>query len=557
MSEDLIFGVKLDGSGTLPDVARSARNEIDALKKSTGELAAAQQTNWAEVQRTANARAAAWREGNAAADAAADKAWALANGYKEVGGQIVKAGKESTREIAEVGFATARARQEMMVLGREAMSGNFSRMPTTLSIIAQGLSPVALGVAAVTTAVAAGAYAWWNWGDNAEEALKKATAIRKAAESAADKAAGGVNKTDSEKLADLQSKITRAEIELQTALDRNAAVTARTSAYESQEIGREIEAKRNELGSYQRQVDQLQASMAEKEAKAADKQQKIADATLKYQTELIVGKAKAEQDAAEATLKYETDLVLHRAKLEEIQNERFTALRQAAEDADATDAQREQNHLARQLAALEQERMIMATNHSLSEAEVQRFEQAKLDIERIAAAKKEQLGKAMFIQDLATLGKQSQAFMTLYKIAAVSEIMAAGAKRAENSAAWASTWGGYPASLAASALSWAATLANAAMVSGLAGGGSGGGGGGGGNIPMPASPLPETINGPQTPSQPQNQTTIYLMGNVLTEDWINQYITPNVTDDIRDQISNSDVVIIDPRSRQAQMLAGA
>lgn len=185
---------------------------------------------------------------------------------------------------------------------------------------------------------------------------------------------------------------------------------------------------------------------------------------------------------AEDDLKWFKEYSKQTNTMVEKQQERFLALSQAAEESDATEAEREQLKVERQLSDLERQRMIMATDHALTLGEIASFEQAKLDIERRSNAAKTQMGKAAFIQDLATLGKESAIFMTAYKIAAVAEIMAAGGVRAEKSAAWAATWGGPIAAAAAFGISWAATIANAAMVSGLAGGGGGGGAGSG----MPA-----------------------------------------------------------------------
>jgi hypothetical protein len=160
----------MDGSGNLVGEAKAARAEIDNLKKSTDALNTSNKSYWAEQQAAANASAAAWLKGNAAVDAAADKAWALSNGYKEVGGQIVKTGAAATKGLDEVTFATARAKQEMVVLGREIAQGNFSRMPGTLSIIAQGLSPLGLAIGGVSALLAAGGYAWYEYSKKAKEA---------------------------------------------------------------------------------------------------------------------------------------------------------------------------------------------------------------------------------------------------------------------------------------------------------------------------------------------------------------------------------------------------
>jgi hypothetical protein len=81
MSDDLTFGVRMDGSGSLASEAKAARDELASLKSAADDLAASSANmasvngeNWAEVQRAANASAQAWLNGNAATDAAADKA---------------------------------------------------------------------------------------------------------------------------------------------------------------------------------------------------------------------------------------------------------------------------------------------------------------------------------------------------------------------------------------------------------------------------------------------------------------------------------------------------
>lgn len=268
MSDDLTFGVRIDGGGSLTKEAKAAREELDALKKSTDNLADASKTNWAEVQRSANARAAAWKEGNAAADAAADKAWALANGYKEVGGQIVKAGGDAAKGMEETVFATARAQQAMVSLGREAMTGNVSRMPATLATIAQGLEPVGWAVAGVTAALAAGVYAWWEWETAAEEASDGARLAVDRARNAAISAAGGVEKTTREKLNDLERQIEFAESNLAVAERKRANSGIKGKNAESDALDMAILFRRDQLNSLQRQVDQVQSSSYEADQKA-------------------------------------------------------------------------------------------------------------------------------------------------------------------------------------------------------------------------------------------------------------------------------------------------
>lgn len=110
--------------------------------------------------------------------------------------------------------------------------------------------------------------------------------------------------------------------------------------------------------------------------------------------------------------------------------------------------------------------------------------------------------------------------------------------------------------------------AAAAIVSGMAqvsainsasfGAGAGGAGAGsyggatsatnGGNA-TPAYPVGQA---PAAPAQPAAQpVNVYVTGNVMTPDFVANTIIP----EIKNQITNADVTIIDPRSRQAQMLA--
>lgn len=209
MSDDLTFGVKLDGdSGSLVGEAKAGREELVALKKSTDDLAASsakmasQYTGINDALKEHNAATAvtagnvtklldrydplgaklrqlqadfkaldqAASSGNVSArdDSRLDTVYQkLAEEIKAASGAASEFGKTSSGEMENVSFATHRAQQEMVVLGRELMSGNMSRVPGALSIIAQGLSGSLLaGLGAVTVAVAAGALAWESYGSN-------------------------------------------------------------------------------------------------------------------------------------------------------------------------------------------------------------------------------------------------------------------------------------------------------------------------------------------------------------------------------------------------------
>jgi len=79
----------------------------------------------------------------------------------------------------------------------------------------------------------------------------------------------------------------------------------------------------------------------------------------------------------DAQAKKEAD---HTAQMMNTQQAKFAMLAQLAEDAEATEVQRAQLRVGRQLAELEQQRFIMSNDHQLSVAELAAFEQAKIDI---------------------------------------------------------------------------------------------------------------------------------------------------------------------------------
>lgn len=167
MSDDLTFGVKISGTGSssLVEEASTSKKSLDDLKQSAEGL----NNDYAELNKQSMAAGQAWLQGNAAADAARDKAWALANGYKEVNGQLLNAAgiaRQAAGATDEVAFASHRAYTEMVVLAREAARGNFSRMAGSATILAQGLSPLGLAIAGVTALVAGGIYVWEKYGQS-------------------------------------------------------------------------------------------------------------------------------------------------------------------------------------------------------------------------------------------------------------------------------------------------------------------------------------------------------------------------------------------------------
>lgn len=228
---DLTYGVKFTADGkSLIGEAKSSTAAITDLKKSTDDLTQSS-VRLNAAQKSTALSLTQIQEGqmgmNVAMSDAKDKAWALANGYKDVGGSMVKTSTAAAEGIKEVGFATARAKQEMVVLGRELSQGNFSRLPGTLSIIAQGLGPVGWAVAGVTAVVGAGAVAWYEWGDSAAKAAVTAQTGLEEAKKVLERVH---HLTQTEQIEDYKKQIRDQElltIELQNTIDaRNAKIKA-------------------------------------------------------------------------------------------------------------------------------------------------------------------------------------------------------------------------------------------------------------------------------------------------------------------------------------------
>jgi hypothetical protein len=131
---------------TSADRATTSLNKLDtasiAVQKSTDGIKTSSSSAWATMNTM-----------SAAEDAAADKAWALANGYSEVDGKIVKLAVETEKATV----MTAKARQEFVVLGRELAQGNISRVPGTFSILATQMPVLIPILAGVTAAIGVGA----------------------------------------------------------------------------------------------------------------------------------------------------------------------------------------------------------------------------------------------------------------------------------------------------------------------------------------------------------------------------------------------------------------
>lgn len=309
MSDGVTFGVRLEASSNVAEVAKGDSSELERLKAATDALAASS----GKMANQYSGLDAAVKQHSAAVTETAGNVNKLLDRYDPLGAKLRQlqadfkaldaaaaggkiAGRDDARvdlvyqkiqqEIGaatsaaqsfgnvaagksdEVAWATARARQEFMVLGREIASGNYSRIPSTLSIIAQGLSPVALGVAAVTAAVAAGAYAWSEWGDAAGAAADKALGSLYEAQEEARKSK---HLTDSDRREQLREQIAtnQAQIkELDLEIARKIAIEqqpmgSRRTAGERESIEVGIAALRNSQDAHRATIENLKKSEQE------------------------------------------------------------------------------------------------------------------------------------------------------------------------------------------------------------------------------------------------------------------------------------------------------
>jgi phage-related minor tail protein len=156
--------------------ARTLGSEADKLNAANGRLSESLNT----VKRSSAEVSAAVARQNSVSesqqkyfDAQRDKAYALANGYKEVEGQLIKISAASSADVAANDAHTGSVKtnsaaiRESLVLMREASRGDSTKMAGSASILANAfgilpamLSPVGIGIGAVVAAAAGMAYAF-------------------------------------------------------------------------------------------------------------------------------------------------------------------------------------------------------------------------------------------------------------------------------------------------------------------------------------------------------------------------------------------------------------
>lgn len=120
-------------------------------------------------------------------------------------GQLRMATQQLPLQFTDIWVSLAAGQSPMMVMLQQGtqITGSFGGV----SMAARAMSTYIMGlinpITVASAAIAAGAYAWYSWGNNAEEAAAKAAA---AAEKLKTSAEGGVSKTIDEKINDLYIK---------------------------------------------------------------------------------------------------------------------------------------------------------------------------------------------------------------------------------------------------------------------------------------------------------------------------------------------------------------
>jgi hypothetical protein len=274
------------------------------------------------------------------------------------------------------------------------------------------------------------------------------------------------------------------------------------------------------------------------------------------------------------------------------ENEYFAKIHAMAEDAATTARGREKLRYDREVLDLQNRRNAAAKSHVLSLAELAAFHQAELELESNHNAilrtlkddsDRETVGNEIrwkqvsldsstefFGMAKGLMNSHSHAMFAIGKASAMTEAIIhtySAATKAYSAMAGIPIIGpGLGAVAAAAAI--ASGMAQVSAIQSQSFGGSAGGGSYGGassslnggqatpnypSSPASNSSSPQAQNQQAQQAPPQTTINIYNSGNVLSTDFVMNSIIPQ----IKNAVNNSDVLIIDPRSRQAQVLGVA
>jgi len=209
MSNDIQFGIRITGdSAVATNAIKSTREEMDRLSTSGGKMAS-QYSGITSASEKATAAAKlqtseydkldaqltsllsrldpvynATRQLDMASETlhqGLSQGLITQSQYQSALGQLEHQFGAAAEGADKSAFATAGARRELIVLGHEAVQGNFSRIPGSFMVLAERLgglggliSPLTIGITAIGAAVIGGVYAWEKWSDSAHTAAQKA-----------------------------------------------------------------------------------------------------------------------------------------------------------------------------------------------------------------------------------------------------------------------------------------------------------------------------------------------------------------------------------------------
>ena len=297
-------------------------------------------------------------------------------------------------------------------------------------------------------------------------------------------------------------------------------------------IDRKAQAERDQLKEKQDAAEYRSAQSLDSESAGLDAvvgQNKLADPNLRDDARIMAEREVA-QASEDARYKVQVDALIRDTELMASRGELTEAIA-------ATQAQRrevmEETHQAR-MAGI-QKKYLTAQ---------QQFEK-KSTIQQIGAI------AGILAQATAAGAARNRTMFEINKVAGVANAIVStyeGATRALSLGPW-----GIPLA----AVITAAGLANVAAINATQfGGGMPSGGGAGSGIPSLANSLPATST-PSFQSQPapaqQEPVTIQIYNTGTFVD-AQAFVDGTIIPQIQDQITNADVLIIDPRSRQAQLL---
>lgn len=170
MANEIQLGIRITGEGSNAKAEiKSTRDELvslDSAVRSSTQSAKASAFDWDKYAASIKAQNRAMVETSIS--------------MRDYGGTSIQVMANVADGTAKSAFATAQARREIIVLGHEVVSGNFSRIPGSFLVLAERmgglgsmLSPMTLGIVGIGAALVGGIAAWEKWGGGGHQVFKQ------------------------------------------------------------------------------------------------------------------------------------------------------------------------------------------------------------------------------------------------------------------------------------------------------------------------------------------------------------------------------------------------